>query len=61
MTTELDIIKKELKELKDNQAYMQIILDELTKPPEIYIRDLARECARGNWEALKAYRRRKGV
>ena len=58
MIEELDLIKKELKELKDNQAYMQSLLDEVIKPPNIYIRDLARECARGNWGALKAHNKR---
>lgn len=50
-------LEKEILELKNKVANMQAVLDELTRPPDLYLRELARECAGGNWQALKEHNR----
>lgn len=59
--TELEILKKEIVELKNRQAWMQSILDEIVKPTNLYIKELARECSRGNWQALRDHNKRESL
>lgn len=57
--TELDLLKKEIKELKDRLISLQLEVAEWTQPPNLYLRNLAREVASGNIQALKEHNKRR--
>ena len=55
----LAVVEKELAKVKKELAKYRAFADEVTRPTDLYLRELAREVSSGNRQALKDHNKRR--
>lgn len=55
----LTVLEKELAKVKKELAEYRAFADEVSRPSDLYLRELAREVASGNRQALKDHNKRR--
>ncbi len=58
-TVTLESLQSQIDDLRKKSDRLEAILEHVTEPPNLYIKNLARETAAGNFDALKEHNRRR--